>query len=278
MHDASSPSDDSIPEESAEYDWLVIDTALDCIMGLAVALGPSFAQLFKIFEKPIFKFASSSLSIERSTSVGVLGECIRGMGSAVTPSTDRLYKILSHRLTDEDAETKSNAAFGMGLLIENTEDAKIISSFPEVLRKLEPLLQTDEKRCCDNAAGCVSRMIMKDGGSMPLEMVLPALVDILPLKEDWEENEVVWGCMVGLCTSLLSHFHPTSSLAPPLPSPSPPALLFPSHFPEYPITIDHPVSVLIPPHRLNRQRHPNFPNAPTPTHPRLSPQPPRRAA
>ena len=209
MHDESASSS-SIPEESAEYDWLVVDTALDCITALAVSLGPAFAHFFKDFEKPILKFASSSLSIERSTSVGVLAEIIRCMGSPVTAWTDRLYKILSHRLSDEDAETKSNAAYGMGLLVQKTEVQSIVSSFPEILRKLEPLLQTDEKRCCDNAAGCVSRMIMKDQGSMPLEMVLPALVDILPLKEDYEENEAVWGCLVGLC-----EFSPCLSLPSP---------------------------------------------------------------
>lgn len=199
--ESASDASDLDPEESAEYDWLVVDTALDCITALAVSLGPTFAQLFKIFEKPILRFASSSLSIERSTAVGVLAELIRSMGGNVTPSTDRLYKILLHRLTDEDGEAKSNAAFAIGLLVEKTEEVKIAQNFPEILRKLEPLLQTEEKRCCDNAAGCVSRMIMKSQGSMPLEAVLPALVEILPLKEDWEENEAVWGCLVGLCES-----------------------------------------------------------------------------
>ena len=197
--ESASDASDIDPEESAEYDWLVIDTALDCITALAVALGPSFAQLYKIFEKPILKFASSTLPIERSTAVGVLAELIRGMGAAVTPSSDRLYKILLHRLSDEDAEAKSNAAFAMGLLIEKTEDAKVAQSFAEVLRKLEPLLQTEEKRCRDNAAGCVCRMIMKNQTNVPLEAVVPVLVDILPLKEDWEENAVVWAWLGGLC-------------------------------------------------------------------------------
>lgn len=201
----ASDASDIDPEESAEYDWLVVDTALDCVTALATSLGPTFAQLFKIFEKPILKFASSTLSIERSTAVGVLAELIRGMGAAVTPSTDRLYKIFLHRLSDEDAEAKSNAAFGIGLLVEKTEDAKMAQHFPEILRKMEPLLQTEEKRCCDNAAGCVSRMIIKSQGNVPLEAVVPALVDILPLKEDWEENEAVWGCLVGLCELLTFH-------------------------------------------------------------------------
>ncbi len=37
------------------HDWLVIDTALDVVVGLAVALGPAFAELWKIFEKPVME-------------------------------------------------------------------------------------------------------------------------------------------------------------------------------------------------------------------------------
>lgn len=74
-------------EESSEYDWLVIDTALDVIIGLATALGPTFGELWKIFEKPIMKFAASSETIERSTSVGVIAEAVNCMGPAITPYT-----------------------------------------------------------------------------------------------------------------------------------------------------------------------------------------------
>jgi hypothetical protein len=74
-------------QESSEYDWLVIDTAFDVVVGLAKALGPSFGELWKIFEKPIMKYASSNEGIERSTSVGAIAECTEGMGAAVTPYT-----------------------------------------------------------------------------------------------------------------------------------------------------------------------------------------------
>ena len=74
-------------EESSEYDWLVIDTAFDVIAGMAVALGPTFSQLEKVFEKPILKYFSSSDAVERAASVGALASCIGGMAAAVTPFT-----------------------------------------------------------------------------------------------------------------------------------------------------------------------------------------------
>ena len=188
-------------EESSEYDWLTVDSALDALMALAGSLGESFAELWKIFEKPIMKYSSSSENIERSTSIGVIAECIRAMGSAVTPFTATLLKLLLHRLSDEDVETKSNAAFAIGLLQEkSTNDREILKSYKQILSKLEPLLDTEEARAMDNAAGCVSRMIIKHQDHVPIKAVLPALVEILPLKEDFEENEPVYDMIVHLCT------------------------------------------------------------------------------
>merc|ERR1711964_439236 len=64
--------DDLVEEESSEYDWLVIDTALDVIIGIAKALGAQFGEIFKVYQKAITKFASSSTNYERSTAVGVI--------------------------------------------------------------------------------------------------------------------------------------------------------------------------------------------------------------
>ena len=187
-------------EGTSEYDWLAIDTAMDVVIGLANALGESFGELWTRFSKPIIKNASSTDHVERSTSVGVIAECIKHMGPSVTPSTSSLMKLLLHRMSDEDSETKSNAAYAVGLLQQQSQDSEeIVKNFPTILNKLEPLLNTDEARCKDNAAGCVSRMILKHPSNIPIPQVLPALIEILPLKEDYEENEPIYEMIVQLC-------------------------------------------------------------------------------
>ena len=52
----------------------------------------------------------------------------------------------------------------------------------------------------DNAAGCISRMISKHKTNVPVDEVLPALLNsgVLPLKEDYQENEPVWKMIVQL--------------------------------------------------------------------------------
>ncbi|PSN75626.1 ARM repeat-containing protein [Corynespora cassiicola Philippines] len=192
--------EEDILEESSEYDWLVIETAMEVVTCLAVALGPSFAELWKMFEKPIVKYASSQEATERSAAVGTIAECVGNMGAACTPYTSSLLKLLVHRLSDEDPETKSNAVYGIGLLAESTtNDAEILGSLSTIFSKLEPLLDAqDQARLLDNTAGCISRFISKFGDKLPISEVLPRLVQLLPLREDYEENKPVFGMIIKL--------------------------------------------------------------------------------
>jgi hypothetical protein len=200
QQDLGDEEEEQTVEGTSEYDWLVIDTALDVIIGLAVALGPGFSELWKIFEKPLLKFASSeSENIERSTAVGVIAECTANMKAAVTPYTEKLLKILLKRLSDTDLETRSNAAYATGQLIFNSTDSNTyLPHFSTILGKLEPMLQLEGARIKDNAAGCISRMIMAQPTVLPLGEILPVLVSLLPLKEDYEENTPVYACLFKL--------------------------------------------------------------------------------
>ncbi|KAL4788393.1 armadillo-type protein [Aspergillus varians] len=184
--------DDDAGEETSEFDWIVVDTALDVVSGMAAALGESFAELWKVFEKTILRYAGSSESIERATAVGVLAECINGMGAACTQSTGSFLKLLVHRLSDEDAQTKSNAAYAIGRLVENSNSNEIVKEFPVILLRLEQCLHQDVSRLQDNATGCLSRMILKYRENVPIKDVLPVLVTILPLKNDYEENDPLY--------------------------------------------------------------------------------------
>jgi importin-4 len=187
-------------EESSEYDWLVIDTAMDVVIGLSVALGEQFAEAWKVFLKPVFKYASSQTNFERSTAIGVIAECTANMGSGITPYTSQLLKLLLHRLSDEDSETKSNAAYATGLLVfHSTDSAEYLPSYNAILQKLEPMLHTQTARTLDNASGCLCRMIMAHPDKVPIDDIIPTIVKLLPLKEDYEENKPIYECITGLC-------------------------------------------------------------------------------
>ena len=200
QQDLGDEADEDILDESSEYDWLVIETAMEVVTCLAVALGGQFAELWKMFEKPIVKYASSQESTERSAAVGTIAECVGNMGEGCTAYTTGLLKLLLHRLSDEDPETKSNAVYGIGLLCEKTtQDDEIVKALPTIFSKIEPLLDAqDQARLLDNTAGCVSRFLAKHPEKLPIAEVLPRLVNLLPLREDYEENKPVFGMIVKL--------------------------------------------------------------------------------
>lgn len=201
QQDLGDEADADLLDESSEYDWLVIETALDTVTCLSAALGSSFAELWKMFEKPVLKYASSQEGLERTTAVGCIADCIGNMGEAVTPYTSSLLKLLLHRLSDEDPEAKSNAAYAIGLLCEKSQsEQEILAAYPTIFGKLEPLLdQAGKARLLDNAAGCVSRMISRHPTHVPIADVLPHLVELLPLREDFEENKPIFKMIVQLC-------------------------------------------------------------------------------
>jgi importin-4 len=201
QQDLGEDVEDDILDESSEYDWLVIETAMEVVTCLAVALGPAFGELWKMFEKPILKYASSQEALERSAAVGAIAESVGNMGEACTPYTTGLLKLLLHRLSDEDADTKSNAVYGIGLLGEKTtNDAEFLKSLPTIFSKLEPLLEAqNQARLLDNTAGCVSRLTSKYPDKIPIAEVLPRLVQLLPLREDYEENKPIFSMIVKLC-------------------------------------------------------------------------------
>jgi hypothetical protein len=201
QQDLGDEGEEEILEESSEYDWLVIETAMEVLTSLSKVLGPNFSELWKKFEKPLVKYASSPESFERNAAVGTIAECVGNMGHACTPFTSGLLKLMLHRLSDEDPETKSNAVYGTGLLCEmTTNDAEILNAIPTIFSKLEPILGAqNQARLLDNTAGCVSRLISKYPEKIPIAEVLPRLVEILPLREDYAENKPVYSMIVKLC-------------------------------------------------------------------------------
>lgn len=187
--------------ESTELEWLVVDNAMDIISGLAAALGADFGEVWKVFEKRVLRYASGGESLGRASACGVLAEIITGMEDAVTPYTSTILNVLLKRLSDEDPQTKSNAAYAVGRLVEKSNDTNTINkAYPTILQKLENMLGIQEARTMDNAAGCVARLIIKNKDKVPVSDVLPALVNsgVLPLKQDYQENEPVWKMIVGL--------------------------------------------------------------------------------
>lgn len=105
-----------------------------------------------------------------------MGEIISGMKAGVTPFTQEVFTLISQGFSDEDPEVRSNAAFAMGVLIENSE-IDMSGQYLAILTALRPYFVVVEGaphaqfNAKDNATGCVARMLLKNAGSIPLDQV-----------------------------------------------------------------------------------------------------------
>ncbi|KAF9567891.1 hypothetical protein EC968_003127 [Mortierella alpina] len=189
-------------DEQAEFDALLISAAVDLVGALAGVLGPSFVPYANVFIPHIAKYYKDSKpTSERSMAIGSLGEITNGMGEGITEFTERLFPLIIKSLSDEDDEVRSNAAFAVGALCQNTS-IDLSSQYPVLLSSLSPLFEgQDLPNVTDNACGAVARMMLKHLDAVPLDQVLPVFMAALPLKADFEENEPVYQVVFSLVRS-----------------------------------------------------------------------------
>lgn len=123
----------------------------------------------------MFQTKNSSTQ-DRTSSIGTLGEVITGLKDGATPYTDALLHHLVRGFTDDETEVRSNAAFAVGALVENSQQ-DISSQYLNILISLRPYFEvapgSDESLYIarDNAVGCVSRMILKNMSPPQIEQV-----------------------------------------------------------------------------------------------------------
>ncbi|KAL4258626.1 Armadillo-like helical [Pleurotus pulmonarius] len=198
QQDPDQDAEEEAPEDQAEYDSVLISSAGDLVSALANTIGGGFSQAFGTFFPLISKYYKKSRSLsDRSASIGCLAEIVSGMKGSITPFTEPLLELFFKALNDPDPEVLSNAAFAIGLLVENT-DLDLSPHFINILSSLRPLfvIQPDSPsvrfNARDNAAGAVSRMIVRNTAAVPLDQVLPVFIDSLPLQHDYLENQPVF--------------------------------------------------------------------------------------
>ncbi|KAG8950732.1 hypothetical protein FRC04_007151 [Tulasnella sp. 424] len=198
QQDPDADEDDEPLEEQAEFDSVLISATGDLVSSLATVLGQDFAQVFGTFLPLIAKYTSAQRSnTDRASAIGTLGEVITSMKGGITTFTQPVLEVTTGLLKDEDPEVRSNAAFATGVLVENS-DTDLSAHYGTILQRLSHLfnLQPDagqsEKHGRDNAAGAVSRMIIKNSAAVPLDQVLPVVYGALPLKNDFLENAPVY--------------------------------------------------------------------------------------
>ncbi|XP_022799795.1 importin-4-like [Stylophora pistillata] len=193
-------------DQQAEFDAMLIEYAGDVLPSLATAVGGQiFAPYFAGFLPLLLKKTRKSCPVsDKSFAIGTISEVMLAMGHAIVPFVQHLFPVFMTSLKDEDDEVRSNAIYGLGIMAFYGGDL-ITPHYPTILEALFVILsQNQPPRVVDNICGAVSRMVMANRNFIPLEKVFPGLLQCLPLKEDFEENNPVYSCII----ELFSDQHP----------------------------------------------------------------------
>lgn len=137
------------------------------------------------------------------------------MKSEITPTTEPLLELFYQALSDEEAEVQCNAAFAAGLLVEHSQK-DLSPQYLHLLSALRPLFEVPPSsslsrwKAHDNAVGAVSRLIVRNSAAIPLDHVLPVVINALPLRHDFLENPPVFKAIFHLFRTNPQALHPYS--------------------------------------------------------------------
>ncbi|XP_076111369.1 importin-4-like isoform X2 [Mytilus galloprovincialis] len=187
-------------DQQAEFDGMLIESAGDVLPVMAKLLGGDiFLPFFRSFLVDLLKRLKETSSVsEKSFAVGTLAETLLACGQVSVNFVDPLYPLFMKMIRDEDEEVRSNSIFALGVLMANSGD-KLFSHYTQVLKTLFAILNKEgNPRVIDNVCAATCRMISTHKSALPLEQVIPVIVQCLPLKEDFEENETVYNCLLQL--------------------------------------------------------------------------------
>ncbi|KAL7886745.1 hypothetical protein AOLI_G00044660 [Acnodon oligacanthus] len=210
-------------EQQAEYDAMLQEFAGEGIPILASAVPAEsfYTHLNDLLPFIMNKAKPSCTVADRSFSVGTLAETLHSLvsvagGRAVAGRlSNRLLPVLVAGVKDSDAEVRNNSVYGLGVLAQAA--GPIVSTdYPMMLSLFSNLLSKEsDRRVIDNLCAALCRMIMSHTEGVPLEQVLPALLDRLPLQEDMEENKTIYSCLAFLYSHnpalIITHMKPILS-------------------------------------------------------------------
>uniref|UniRef100_A0A6A7G7Q6 Importin-4 isoform X1 n=1 Tax=Hirondellea gigas TaxID=1518452 RepID=A0A6A7G7Q6_9CRUS len=181
----------------------LMDSALDLAVMVVSAWGRNYVPLLNDLLVPIVAYFHSSKSPNvRAPVVIFFAEIAEPLGDLLKPYLKDILSLFFEGLESEDKQLVHNSCFALGCFYQHLSVKLMIDSYERVCQLLHPVLvipdNSDMVIARDNAVSCVCKMIMRCPQALPLDQVLPLILNGLPLVSDMEENEFVYECIFGL--------------------------------------------------------------------------------
>lgn len=184
------PANDEDETNEAEQDEALFEYAGDILPSLGLALNnpakfkPYFAGMLAHLLK---KTKPKCTTAEKSFAAGTLAECMESLHGQLEPFVAHIMPAFLKLVHDEDDDVRNNSVFGLGELILHSGPC-VYEHFGNVLATLSKLINDEQApRVIDQIVGAVCRLIVANQTLVPLDSVVPVVLQQLPLRDDMDE-------------------------------------------------------------------------------------------
>lgn len=193
-------------DDEEDHDREVMDSVTDLLSAMATAMGASFLDYFDTLLPPLLEFMKDHrIFSDRAMALGTFAEVMEAVGPGAAKYVDIALPLIQRCTRDEHEGVRRNAAYLAGVLATSIGEG-FSPHFMQILEWLHPLCVAQKGRDAsdtggadaDNAISAVAKMIKASPGTIPLTMVLPVMIQALPLRDDQEEGKYVYGCLIDL--------------------------------------------------------------------------------
>lgn len=187
-------------EEEGDHDIVLIDAVSDAIDDMARAIGPDFAKQFKYILPEILKYTQPNRDVgDRMMAIGTIAEVSEAIKHAGAPFFNDIFPVVINGIKDNHQDVKRNAVFCAGVLAHHLKQL-VEPHIMNILSLLYPIFAQMDKfsnPVIDNACGAIARIIHSQY-NIPVDQVLPVFLSALPLREDFEENDIIYSSIISL--------------------------------------------------------------------------------
>mmetsp|Transcript_11084 Transcript_11084/g.35066 ORF Transcript_11084/g.35066 Transcript_11084/m.35066 type:complete len:499 (-) Transcript_11084:88-1584(-) len=188
-------------DEEDDHDEAVWEAVSELLTTLPKALGERWTPHLERLLPALLPYLREAHPLsDHALAIGILAE---GLNHVEASGRHHLPTILPHAArcaSAPDPTCRQNGVFCLGVLGAHGGEAALAQMQP-ILSALQQRLsaqEEDEAVVRDNAVGALSRIALSFGAALPLDAVLRAIADRLPLTEDEGENAPALRCLMQL--------------------------------------------------------------------------------
>jgi hypothetical protein len=190
-------------QQEEEEEETTLSDATRAIHAIFKSQGPSFTPYFETLLPKLDTYLKSHDKVARVTAIAMFDDLIEFTGPASWKYSPHFLEPMAAALQDVDADVRQGAAYGIGVAGQfgGSDFAQVCAMALEPLFAMihMPKAKNEENvLATENAIAAVGKICRYNASMIPIDQVIPAWVDSLPILEDESESTEVYSYLVHL--------------------------------------------------------------------------------